>query len=54
MRPYFEEMTHFGKVLTEKQIEANKENVADIKAVEKQVEEAVDAVKNAGDRKSVV
>ncbi|MEA2040734.1 MAG: carboxyl transferase domain-containing protein [Thermodesulfobacteriota bacterium] len=48
MRPYFETMTPFGKVLTEKQIEANKENVADIKAVEKQVDEAVEAVKNAG------
>lgn len=48
MRPYFETMTPFGKALTEKQIEANKENVADIKAVEKQVDEAVEAVKNAG------
>lgn len=48
MRPYFEKMTPFGKALTEKQIETNKENVADIKAVEKQVDEAVEAVKNAG------
>ncbi|MBN1276471.1 MAG: glutaconyl-CoA decarboxylase subunit alpha [Deltaproteobacteria bacterium] len=48
MRPYFEKMTPFGKALTEKQIEENKQNVADIKAVEEEVSKAVDAVKNAG------
>lgn len=48
MRPYFEKMTPFGKALTDKQIEENKQNVADIKAVEEQVAAAVEAVKNAG------
>jgi len=48
MRSYFEEMTPFGKALTEKQIEAAKENIADIKKVEEQVAQAVETVKNAG------
>ena len=48
MKPYFEKLTPFGKPLTDKQIEAAKENVSHIKGVEKQVEEAVQAVKNAG------
>ena len=48
MKPYFEEMTPFGKTLTDKQIEAAKENVESIKGVEKQVADAVEAVKNAG------
>jgi glutaconyl-CoA decarboxylase len=48
MRPYFEEMTPFGKPLTDKQIEAARENVESIKGVEKQVADAVEAVKNAG------
>ena len=48
MKPYFEEMTPFGKPLTDKQIEAAKENVADIEGVEKQVDEAVEALKNSG------
>ncbi|EFK09696.1 conserved hypothetical protein, partial [delta proteobacterium NaphS2] len=33
MKPYFEEMTPFGKALTDKQIEAAKENVDSIKGV---------------------
>ena len=41
-------MTPFGKPLTDKQIEAAKENVAEIKGVEKQVAKAVETVKNAG------
>jgi glutaconyl-CoA decarboxylase len=48
MRPYFEKMTPFGKALTDKQKEASQENIAQIREVEKQVSEAVEAVKNAG------
>ena len=48
MRPYFEKMTPFGKPLSDSQRESGKENVAQIKEVEKQVAEAVEAVKNAG------
>jgi glutaconyl-CoA decarboxylase subunit alpha len=48
MRPYFEKMTPFGKPLTDKQKETAKENVSQIKEVEKIVAEAVEAVKNAG------
>ncbi len=48
MTPYFESMTPFGKPLTEKQIQDAKENIVQIKAVEKLVAEAVEAVKNAG------
>ena len=48
MRPYFEEMTPFGKPLSDSQKESAKENVAHIMAVEKEVAEAVEAVKNAG------
>ncbi|MEJ2726844.1 MAG: glutaconyl-CoA decarboxylase subunit alpha, partial [Deltaproteobacteria bacterium] len=48
MRPYFEEMTPFGKELSDNQKENARENVAQIKEVEKQVAEAVEAVKNAG------
>ena len=48
MRPYFEKMTPIGKALTDKQKENAKENVSQIKEVEKQVAEAVEAVKTAG------
>jgi glutaconyl-CoA decarboxylase subunit alpha len=48
MRQYFEKMTPFGKALTDKQREAAKENIAQIKEVEKDVAKAVDKVKNAG------
>ncbi len=48
MRPYFDEMTPFGKALTEKQIADAQENIAEIKKVEEQVAEAVESVKNAG------
>lgn len=48
MRPYFEEMTPIGKQLTDSQKESTKENVAQIGEVEKQVAEAIEAVKNAG------
>ena len=48
MRPYFEKMTPFGKPLSDSQKESAKENVAQIKEVEKDVAEAIDAVKTAG------
>ncbi|HDZ23151.1 MAG TPA: glutaconyl-CoA decarboxylase subunit alpha, partial [Desulfobacteraceae bacterium] len=48
MRPYFQNMQAFGKALSEKQREASEENVSQIKKVEKQVLDAIDAVKNAG------
>ena len=48
MRPYFEEMTPIGRPLTDKQKEDTKENLAQIMSVEKDVAEAIDAVKNAG------
>ncbi|RLB12117.1 MAG: glutaconyl-CoA decarboxylase subunit alpha [Deltaproteobacteria bacterium] len=48
MRPYFEIMNPIGKPLTDKQRESTKENVEQIKKVEKEVEEAIEAVKNAG------
>jgi glutaconyl-CoA decarboxylase len=48
MRSYFEEMIPFGKPLSDSQKESAKENVAHIMAVEKEVAEAVEAVKNAG------
>ncbi len=48
MRPYFQNMAPIGKPLTEKQKESSKDNVEQIKKVEKEVEEAIEAVKNAG------
>ena len=48
MRPYFEEMTAFGKPLTEGQIKQSEESVRQIKAVEKSVAAEVDRVKKAG------
>ena len=48
MRPYFEEMTPLGKELTDKQRGDAKENIEQIKAVEEEIAEAIEAVKNAG------
>ncbi|RPI75295.1 MAG: glutaconyl-CoA decarboxylase subunit alpha [Desulfobacteraceae bacterium] len=48
MRPYFEKMTPFGNPLTDKQKQEAVENREQIGQVEKQVAEAVTAVKNAG------
>ena len=48
MRPYFEKMTPLGKALTNSQREGATENVAQINQVEKEVAEALEAVKNAG------
>ncbi len=48
MWKYFKEMKKFGKPLKEKQKEKMQESYNSIKEVEKQVEEAVQKVKNAG------
>lgn len=48
MRQYFQNMKPFGKALTDKQIKDAEENVRQIREVEQQVAEAVEAVKNAG------
>ncbi|MEE9611195.1 MAG: carboxyl transferase domain-containing protein [Desulfatiglandales bacterium] len=48
MRSYFEKMTPIGKPLSEAQKQNTRENVSQIKALEKEVAEAVEAVKNAG------
>ena len=48
MRPYFEKMTPLGKSLSNSQKEKEKESAFRINGVEKEVAEAVDAVKNAG------
>ena len=48
MRPYFEKMTPLGKSLTENQKESARENVAQIREVEKQVAQALEAVRNGG------
>ncbi len=48
MHPYFQNMQPIGKALTEKQITDAQENRDEIAAVEKEVNEAVEAVKNAG------
>ena len=48
MRPYFEKMTPVGRPLTDKQKQDTKENLDQIREVEKEVAEAIEAVKNAG------
>jgi glutaconyl-CoA decarboxylase len=48
MRPYFDKMIALGKPLSSRQKEMTKENVAWISAIEAEVAEAVEAVKNAG------
>jgi len=48
MKAYFEKMKDLGKELTEVQINASKENVAEIEKVETEVQLAIEAVKNAG------
>jgi glutaconyl-CoA decarboxylase len=48
MKPYFENMTPFGKELNAGQIKSTEENVKQIKEVEEGVKAAVDAVKQAG------
>ncbi len=48
MRPYFQHMDPIGKELTDKQKQDAKENILQIQDVERQVSEAIEAVKNAG------
>jgi glutaconyl-CoA decarboxylase len=48
MRPYFEKMNVFGRQLSPGQIKSTEENVEQVKAIETQVAEAVEKVKNAG------
>ncbi len=48
MRPYFEKMTLFGRELNPGQIKSSEENVGRLKAIEAQVAEAAEKVKNAG------
>jgi len=48
MRPYFEKMTPFGRVLKEGQIKRTEENVEQVKKVETEVAAAVEKAKNAG------
>ncbi len=48
MRPYFEKMTEIGKQLSASKIKDTEENVAQIREVERQIEEAVEKVKSAG------
>jgi glutaconyl-CoA decarboxylase len=48
MRPYFEKMQDFGQELKAGQIKSTEANVGKLQAVEAQVDEAVQKVKNAG------
>lgn len=48
MRPYFEKMTPFGKPLSDSLKQRMMENVQQIKAVEKEIADAVEKVKLAG------
>ena len=48
MRSYFEKMSDFGQELKAGQIKSTEANVGKIKAVEAQVEEAVQKVKEVG------
>ncbi len=48
MRPYFEKMTPIGKALSASKIRDTEENVAQIRAVEEDIRQALEKVKNAG------
>ncbi len=48
MKPYFEKMTPLGKPLSDKKKEDSRENIDQIKEVEKEIAEALEAVRNAG------
>jgi glutaconyl-CoA decarboxylase subunit alpha len=54
MKPYFDKMTEFGKKISDSRMKSTEKNVAEVKEVEKQIEEAVDKVKNAGLPTSVI
>ncbi|MBI5251887.1 MAG: glutaconyl-CoA decarboxylase subunit alpha, partial [Desulfomonile tiedjei] len=48
MRPYFEKMTEIGKPLSQSKKKQTEENVAQVKEIEKQLQEEIEKVKNAG------
>jgi len=48
MRPYFEKMPDFGKPLNKGQIKMGEENFIQLREVEKEIERAVENVKNLG------
>ncbi len=48
MRPYFEKMSPFGKELKKGEIKRTEENIKKILEAEKEIDAAVEAVKNAG------
>ena len=48
MRPYFERMAEFGKPLPQSKMKDTDENVAQVMAVMKEIEESVESVKAAG------
>ena len=48
MRPYFEKMADFGRELKKGALKRTEENLAQLKAVEAEVAQAVERVKNAG------
>ena len=48
MRSYFEKMTEFGKSLSDGLKQRMRENVQQIKGVEKEIAEAVEKVRKAG------
>jgi len=48
MKPYFEKMTAFGEPLNEGQIKSTEENLKQIREVEAEIRQAVEAVKQAG------
>jgi glutaconyl-CoA decarboxylase len=48
MRPYFEKMADFGRELKKGALKRTDENLAQLKAVEAEVAQAVEGVKNAG------
>jgi glutaconyl-CoA decarboxylase len=48
MKPYFEKMTPFGKPLSDAKKKQTEANVAQVKEVERQIQEEVEKVKSAG------
>lgn len=48
MKPYFEKMTPFGKPLSDSKKKQTEANVAEVKEVERQIQEEVEKVKSAG------
>ncbi len=48
MRPYFEKMSDIGRELSPVQISSTEDNVKEIKAIEAQIAEETEKVKNAG------